>query len=93
VRAGCSFCHRFPAFTDLAQYPEGFLFPERREERHLLDTPSLLGVADAAPYLYDGRARTLEQVLFDENRSGRHGDAASLSPSDREALLYFLRSL
>jgi hypothetical protein len=93
VRAGCSFCHRFPAFTDLAQYPEGFLFPERSEERHLLDTPSLLGVTDAAPYLYDGRARTLEQVLLDENRSGRHGDAASLSTSDREALLYFLRSL
>jgi hypothetical protein len=93
VEAGCSHCHRFPAFTDLAQYPEGFLFPERAGELQLLDTPSLIGVAESAPYLYDGRARTLEEVLFDHNRSRRHGDAASLSPELREALLSFLRSL
>ncbi len=93
VKAGCSFCHRFPAFTDLAQYPEGFLFPGRKDELHLLDTPSLIGVADRAPYLYDGRARTLEAVLIDENRARRHGDAPGLTEGERADLLIFLRSL
>jgi hypothetical protein len=93
VEAGCSFCHRFPAFTDLSQFPEGFLFPERADELRLLDTPSLIGVADQSPYLYDGRAKTLEEVLIDDNQARRHGNAAGLSDDRRAALLALLRSL
>ena len=55
------------------------------------DTPSLLGVADSAPYLHDGSAATLHDVL-DKTR-GTMGDISSLSPGQEDALVEYLRSL
>ena len=81
VKARCNFCHTFPAFTNLAQFPEGFLFPERSDELHYLDVPSLIGVAGSAPYLYNGRADTLEAVLVAHNRSGPSRQSQSIECS------------
>ncbi|HEY4118195.1 MAG TPA: beta-propeller fold lactonase family protein [Byssovorax sp.] len=55
------------------------------------DTPSLNGVADSAPYLHDGSAATLRDVL-DQTR-GKMGDISSLSDDDLDALVEYLRSL
>ena len=57
-------------------------------------TPPLWGVADSAPYLHDGRARTLDEAIR------LHGGEAAptserytkLAPDDRRALLAFLQS-
>ncbi|MCK6551011.1 hypothetical protein L6R52_34555, partial [Myxococcota bacterium] len=92
VRAGCDTCHAFPAFTDLAQYPVPFLFPER-DELELVDTPSLFGVGASAPYLHDARAETLDAVLDDALRGGRHGDVARLTPDERRSLVALLEAL
>lgn len=58
-------------------------------------TPPLWGVADSAPYLHDGRAKTLTAAIV-----AHAGEASfssqqylSLAPSDRSALLTFLRTL
>jgi CxxC motif-containing protein (DUF1111 family) len=59
----------------------------------MLDTPSLLGVAGSAPYLNDGRAATLEEVITKHNAKNLHGDTRSLSASERADLVAFLRSL
>ena len=56
-----------------------------------LDTPSLSGVASSPPYLHDGRALTLHDVL--ERTRGTMGDTSSLSPADETALVEYLRSL
>jgi hypothetical protein len=96
VKARCVTCHAFPAFTNLGQHPLATLFPERVGERDadaLLDTPSLLSVQKAAPYLSDGRAPTLRSVIEQWNPSNRHGDTASLSARERDDLVYFLESL
>jgi CxxC motif-containing protein (DUF1111 family) len=58
-------------------------------------TPPLWGVADSAPYLHDGSARTLGDAIQ------RHGNDAKvvreaykkLSKDDQEAVLAFLRTL
>jgi CxxC motif-containing protein (DUF1111 family) len=58
-------------------------------------TPPLWGCRDSAPYLHDGRAKTLEQAI------AFHGGEAivpaqkyfMLSPSERQQLLAFLKSL
>lgn len=55
------------------------------------DTPSLRGVADSWPYLHDGSAATLRDVL--EQTRGRMGDIRSLSDDDLTALVEYLRSL
>lgn len=96
VQAGCSGCHAFPAFTNLGQQLVHWLFPTHAaglpdDER--VDTPSLLSVAAGAPYLNDGRARTLEAVIGEHNRDNHHGDSARLTPAQRADLIAFLESL
>jgi hypothetical protein len=96
VKARCPTCHSFPAFTDLGQHPMAAVFPDRagvEEPEAVLDTPSLLSVRWAAPYLSDGRAPTLRAVVEQWNARNRHGDTASLSPRERDDLLYLLESL
>ncbi len=58
-------------------------------------TARLWGVADTAPYLHDGRATTLtDAILLHGGEANVSRDAfADLDPSDREALLAFLRTL
>jgi hypothetical protein len=96
ARARCPTCHAFPAFTNLGQHPIASLFPDRvgaRAPDAELDTPSLLSVRWAAPYLSDGRAPTLRAVIEKWNPSNRHGDTAHLSARERDDLIYFLESL
>ncbi|MEM7234103.1 MAG: di-heme oxidoredictase family protein [Planctomycetota bacterium] len=58
-------------------------------------TPPLWGVRDSAPYLHDGRARTIEHAIAlhggESSRSARL--YFSLKPEERQAVLTFLRSL
>jgi hypothetical protein len=95
VRAGCPECHAPPAFTSLGLHAIQAVFPDApsRTEGRLLDVPSLRGLALSAPYLYDGRAETLESVLVEHNAPDRHGHTGALTPDERAALVTFLRSL
>ena len=72
---------------------ESFLFPDRNAEFSWLDTPTHLSVSTGPPYLYDGRARTIPEVLFKFNKSNRHGDVAALSDLEKNALVKFLEAL
>ncbi len=55
------------------------------------DTPSLSGLASTPPYLHDGSAATIHDVL--EITRGKMGDISSLSTADEAALVEYLRSL
>ena len=55
------------------------------------DTPSLTGVWSSPPYLHDGSAPTLMDVL--ELTRGRMGDITSLGSDDEAALIEYLKSL
>ena len=59
------------------------------------DTPALRGLADSVPYLHDGSAATLEDVLPSMLRAaaGPGGTPTTLSPADQTALVEYLRSL
>jgi hypothetical protein len=96
ARAGCTSCHAFPAFTNLGQQLVRGLFPThaaRLPADERVDTPSLLSVAAGAPYLNDGRARTLDAVIGEHNRDNHHGDSARLTRTERKDLIAFLESL
>lgn len=95
-KARCATCHAPPAFTNLAQLPLRFLFPEQAaklETDEVVDTPSLLSVVASAPYLNDGRAPTLHAVLVTENSRNLHGDVKGLDARERRDLTTFLESL
>jgi YVTN family beta-propeller protein len=70
------------AHADIAGHPR---------EPCLFDTPALRGVASSPPYLHDGRARTLRDVL--ELTRGTMGNIESLAPADLDALVEYMRSL
>jgi YVTN family beta-propeller protein len=59
------------------------------------DTPALRGLSDSVPYLHDGSAATLEDVLPSMLRAaaGPGGTPQTLSPADQTALIEYLRSL
>ena len=54
--------------------------------------PSLRGVYDRGPYLHDGRADTLEEVLRSHHAPEKLGGQA-LTPAERGDLIEFLESL
>lgn len=94
--AGCPLCHAPPAFTNLGQVPAKTAFPEYAAQigdGHSLDVPTLVGLATSAPYLHDGRAQRVEDVLVEHNPSNRHGDVARLGADERAALAYLLERL
>ncbi|HVM68154.1 MAG TPA: hypothetical protein VMU14_24970 [Acidimicrobiales bacterium] len=57
----------------------------------MFDTPSLRGVASTPPYLHDGSAPTLRDVLI--KTKGKMGNITHLSDSEIDALVEYLRSL
>lgn len=60
-------------------------------ERCQFDTPSLSGIASTPPYLHDGSAPTLRDVL--EKTRGKMGDISRLSAGELDALVEYMRSL
>jgi YVTN family beta-propeller protein len=58
-----------------------------------LDTPGLKGLWDTAPYLHDGSAATLEDVLVAANPEDRHGRTGGLTAGERSDLIAFLNQL
>ncbi len=89
-RAGCPRCHAPPAFTSLGRWAARAVF-EAAPEGTLFDVPSLLGVGASAPYLHDGRAATLDDVL--EESGARHGHVGALYDRSRADLVSFLEAL
>lgn len=57
------------------------------------DTPTLRGTARSGPWLHDGSAATLRDVLTTRNPKDLHGATRALSASDIDALVEYLRSL
>jgi DNA-binding beta-propeller fold protein YncE/cytochrome c peroxidase len=59
------------------------------------DTPALRGLSDSAPYLHDGSATTLDDVLPSmlQASAGTGQQAAVLSAGDEQALVEYMRGL
>ena len=75
--AGCGSCHSGELGTDLKSYDVG-TGPDQLGIREL-DTPTLVEVWRTAPYLLDGRAATILQVLTKFNPADRHGTTSKLT--------------
>ncbi|MFK7991117.1 MAG: PKD domain-containing protein [Sandaracinaceae bacterium] len=100
--AGCGECHVRPRYTDsevdsdVGTHDVGTLLPSSGQRLGAplagIDTPTLLGLWDGAPYLHDGRA-TLREVLTSENTGDAHGRTSTLVASQLDDLEAYLRSL
>ena len=56
------------------------------------DTPTLVEVWRTAPYLYDGRAATIREVLVKHNEKDLHGQTSDLTPGEIADLEAFILS-
>jgi hypothetical protein len=90
-RAGCADCHPPPMYTDLKKYEVGT--GAGRERGRSFDTPTLVEVWRTAPYLYDGRAATMTEVLRRHNEKDQHGRTAGLTARELADLAHYVLSL
>lgn len=81
----CGDCHSGPYYTDLKYHRIG----EDIEFEKGWDTPTLREVWRTAPYLFDGRAATMEEVF----EVHKHGIDKKVSKKDIEALVEYVNSL
>ena len=90
--AGCATCHPAPLFTDLKRHAVGTeRNPKPPEQR--FDSPTLIECWRTAPYLHDGSAVTLHEVLTSKNAEDRHGKTSHLSPEVVEELVIYIGSI
>ena len=99
-KLGCDFCHGGAEFTDSAR---GMLHDvgtiTALSGMHAggpllgIDTPTLLGVWETPPYLHDGSAATLRDVLTTRNPSDLHGYVSALSPQQVDQLVAYLQQI
>jgi len=58
-----------------------------------IDTPTLRFLYDSAPYLHDGSAATLQDVLTTANPNDEHGVTSHLTEQELADLIAFLLAL
>jgi len=87
----CHTCHRPPLFTNRLPSAIGTRGP--RDTTDLFDTPHLLGVAQTAPYLHDGRAKTLEELWTTYQTNDLHGISAYMNKHQLNELIEYLKTL
>jgi cytochrome c peroxidase len=90
-KAGCAQCHRPPLFTDLKPHlGDAGKFDQATDRFY---TPTLIELWRTAPYLHDGSAATLRDVLAVHGRSKVPGNTSSLTPAEVDDLVSFLLTL
>lgn len=87
----CASCHSGPLFTDMKLYDVGLQGPYDRHST--FDNPSLIELWRTGPYLHDGRAASLRDVISTWNAEDRHGRTSHLSEEQMADLEAFLLSL
>ena len=91
-KVGCATCHPAPLFTDLKSYDVGT--PSRYDKPGLrFDTPTLVELWRTAPFLHDGSASTIREVLEGASRAGRHGKTSHLNEQQISDLAAYVLSL
>jgi YVTN family beta-propeller protein len=89
-KAGCIRCHRGEFYTSNRNYDVG-LEPDGGPYK-LWNPPSLIGLYDRGPYLHDGRARSLQDLLQNHHRP-QMLDGEKLTPAEQADLIAFLLSI
>lgn len=90
-RIGCAVCHPPGLFTSLQSYNVGTR--SVCDDTAIFTTPSLIELWRTAPYLHDGSAATVNDVLTTRNAHDQHGRTSHLMPAQLADLANYLLSL
>lgn len=91
AKAACNTCHGGQEFTDGKIHDVGL--GERGDVYRGYNPPSLRGVYDKDPYLHDGRSRSLRDALTGPHRPDEVTGLGTLSESELNDLIEYLKSL
>jgi len=91
-QAGCSECHPPSIYTDLHQHDVGTRgrFDTQIDKFY---TPTLVEIWRTAPYLHDGSAVTIRDVVTTRNPHDEHGVTSHLSSREIDDLCEYVLSL
>ncbi|MHC4510646.1 MAG: c-type cytochrome [Planctomycetota bacterium] len=89
--AGCGSCHTGELYTDMKTYDIGT--GKGLDESQSFDTPTLIEVWRTAPYMHDGRAGTIVDMLKEHNPDDEHGRTSGLTDSEIDDIAEFVLSL
>jgi hypothetical protein len=99
-KLGCNFCHGGNDFTDSARgmlHDVGTITAKSGmragEPLFGFDTPTLLGVWETPPYLHDGSAPTLRDVLTTNNPNDLHGFVSALTSDELDELVAYVEQI
>ena len=84
-------CHSGPLHTNLGSFNVGT--GTGREKDKAFDTPTLVEIWRTAPYLHNGSAATLKDVLTTFNPADTHGKTSGLTPRELADLEAYVLSL
>ncbi len=91
VSRRCVTCHPPPLYTVRLPFDVGTKGPF--DTSAFFDAPHLLGIADSAPYLHDGRAQSLEELWTLYNTNDLHGVSSYMNKIQLNDLVEFLKTL
>ena len=86
---GCSDCHKPPFYMDNKNH----MMPQGNSTAKSLNTPSLTRLSISSPYLHDGSARTLPEVLTSAPSNSVHGVQESLTSQQLVDLIAFTEAI
>jgi YVTN family beta-propeller protein len=89
----CAVCHPAPFYTDRQKHDVGTADGPGELAGPEIDTPTLRGLTHTAPYLHDGFAPTLYDVLVTTNPADQHGVTSHLTPDEIADLIAFMKAL
>jgi cytochrome c peroxidase len=89
-KANCARCHKGENYTSERNYDVGL--EADGSPYRLWNPPSLLGLYDRGPFLHDGRARSLDDLLRNHHTPEKLG-GKKLTNGERRELIEFLNSL
>ena len=92
TETGCMNCHDTELFTDLHSYDVGTHSAFDKGDKEF-DTPTLHELWRTAPYLHDGSAATIRDVLTTRNPKDEHGKTSRLTPQQIDDLAEYVLSL
>lgn len=90
-RTSCARCHPAPLFTDMKIYDVGTR--NELDTRPDFDTPTCVEMWRSAPFMHDGSAPAMMDVLTTRNKADRHGATTRLSAEELECLAEYVLSL
>lgn len=92
-KTACAHCHSGELGTNLKRINVGTQGEFDHKDEDSFVTPPLIELWRTAPYLHDGRAATLQDMLTRHNPGDKHGKTSHLSKDEVDALVEYLLSL